>query len=38
MYATRTYFYDGKLFVRDELDDKIYRIRNMKDFERLELS
>lgn len=29
-----TWFSDGKLFVRGELDDKIYRIRNMEDFER----
>ena len=29
-----TWFSDGKLFVRGELDDKIYRIRNMGDFER----
>ena len=29
-----TGFSDGKLFVLGELDDKIYQIRNMEDFER----
>ena len=29
-----TWFSDGKLFVCGELDDKIYWIRNMDDFER----
>ena len=29
-----SWFSDGKLLVRSELDDKIYRIRNMEDFER----
>ena len=29
-----SWFSDGKLLVRSELDDKIYWIRNMEDFER----